>query len=199
MEIIYPDGSNVVYDSAVDEMPESTSDTYELESGEKIIINIKCTVLQEDFVTEGDRLIFSTESDVIESNTIVYYINPDDVIHEWWNKDVIPDDEIETEINPEDITETPIEEHTRNNIATQTAFVKTTNKYNISGIVDYVPTGLELNQDYNIGENNYWTSISHEELTNKYISNSVLETKEGDNRSNIYDRFNKTYYDYDSK
>ena len=72
-------------------------------------------------------------------------------------------------------------------------------KTKISGIVDYVPTGLELNQDYNIGENHYWTSISLEELTNKYISNSILETKEGDNRPNIYDRFNKTYYDYDSK
>ena len=213
MEIIYPDGTSVVYDSAVDEMPESTSDTYELESGEKIIINIKCTVSQEDFVTEGDRLIFSTESDVIESNTIVYYINPDDVIHEGWNKDVIPDDEIETEINPEDITETPIEEPveetieepvetpiedepeeiiedtgyyfedktnydettennseeliikdketdkkdiiksieepTRNNIATQTAFVKTTNKYNISGVVwlDSNRDGIASNED----------------------------------------------------
>ncbi len=72
-------------------------------------------------------------------------------------------------------------------------------KTKISGIVDYVPVGLEFNQDYNIGENHYWTSISLDELTNKYVSNSLLETKEGDNRPNIYDRFDKAYFDYDSK
>lgn len=216
-EYLYPNGERVYYDRETGEIPESTTDGYVISPNEKMIINIKCTVDQDDFGTEVDKMEFTLDSDTLKSNTIVYYINPDDIIHEGWNKDDKVDEEVETEINPEDTAveyeineppvediETPIEEEpeeiidngnsnidnnissnqdtneevtyaeesddlviveketdkkdiirstedtiARNNIATQTAFVKTVNKYNIGGTVwlDSNRDGIALDED----------------------------------------------------
>ena len=181
-EAIYPDGSRVVYDSSVDEMPQSTSDTYDLEAGEKVIFNIKCTVSQVEFVTEADRIIFTTESDLTESNTIVYYINPDDIIHEGWNKDAIPDNEEEAEINPEEVIENPIEEPVEE-IETPTEeepkeIIEDTGEY-----VDENPNYDEHNDDEEIIENEPDDLEVIDEDTDK--NDFIKSTEEPKTRNNI--------------
>ena len=71
-------------------------------------------------------------------------------------------------------------------------------KTKVNNIIDYVPTGLDFDQDQNIGKNHYWTSIADIGKAEEYIDDSVFETRHGGDK-NIYDIFGKTYYDYSSK
>ena len=73
-------------------------------------------------------------------------------------------------------------------------------KTKINNIIDYVPTGLDFDQDQNVGENNYWSILTITEDgkgLEEYIDNSIFETKNG-GKKNIYDILGSTYYDYDS-
>ena len=69
-------------------------------------------------------------------------------------------------------------------------------KTKINNIVDYVPNGLEMDQNQNIGINNYWSTISLKELSDEYIDKSIIEGNV--DTGNIYDKNSKAYYDRDS-
>ena len=66
-------------------------------------------------------------------------------------------------------------------------------KTKINNIGDYVPNGLEIDQNQNIGKNNYWSTISLKELSDEYIDNSIIEGNV--DTGNIYDINSKAYYD----
>ena len=166
----YPDGKVVVYDRSKDVMPANNTQSYWVNPGEKIKITIKATVEQSNFGTDEDKLLFEICSDETESNTIVYYINPDDIIHSGWNKDVIIDE-------PEEEYTAPIEETAKQETKNDTS--KETVKY------DETDTNDETHND----EDNYTdaskSNTPQETTIQKNDSNNIPDNKKENNKTDI--------------
>ena len=71
-------------------------------------------------------------------------------------------------------------------------------KTKVNNIIDYVPTGLDFDQNQNMGIDHYWSTIDDIGKAEEYLDASVFEKRNGGEK-NIYDIFEKTYYDHSSK
>ena len=168
LEYIYPDGNKEIYDSSNgDEIPLANVQGFNLKPGEVAYINIKGTVDAFDFGTEQDKIEFKVDSDNFESNTIIYYINPDDIVRENW---------IDEKVSEKDTDEdTSKDEEASNN--EDTSYKDSTDKSD--EIIDEEESN---NENINTNDNK---EKGNEENISKNSNNSIKEKTEEKNDSII--------------